>query len=72
MVANAAHIPNYLSARSPSGLRRLCFLNNFKKGSVFNYQIVFASGKWFAWYIDTEKSLVEEVLTEVEASDSTK
>lgn len=69
MVANVAHIPNFLVARSPSGLRRLCLLNNTKKGAVFNYQIQFAEGRWFAWYIDTEKSLEQEVKREMAKGD---
>lgn len=67
MVANSAHIPNFLVARSPQGLRRLCLLNNTKKGAVFNYQISFANGRWFAWYLDTDKSLTDEIIKGSEA-----
>jgi len=60
MVANTAHIPNFLVARSPEGLRRLMLVNQVKKGAVFNYQISFSKGRWYAWYIDTDKSILQE------------
>jgi hypothetical protein len=61
MAAHIAHIPNYLVARSPNGLRRLCLMNNAKKGHVFTYQIQYTNGRWYAWYIDTDKSFLEEI-----------
>jgi hypothetical protein len=65
---NVAHIPNFLAARSPQGLRRLMLLNNTKKGHVFVYQILYVADqkKWVAWYNDTNQGLLDELK---EASD---
>jgi hypothetical protein len=62
MIVNSGHIPNYLTAGSPQGLRRLMLLNNTKKGMVFAYTISFAAGKWYAWYNDSYEALVQEVV----------
>ena len=43
-------MPDYLSAESPQGLRRLMRLNNFKRGCWHKYDILFVNGKWVAWY----------------------
>lgn len=43
-------IPNFLTAGSPRGLRRLMLLNNKRLGAWHNYQIQFVNGKWFAWF----------------------
>lgn len=44
-------IPNFISASTPQGLRRLMLKNNFKKGIQFFYfDIQFVKGKWVAWY----------------------
>ena len=62
LLPSLGHIPNYLAAGSPQGLRRLMLLNNAKKGVVFAYSIQFASGKWYAWYNDTIESLKQEIV----------
>jgi len=59
---NVAHIPNFITAASPQGLRRLILLNNIKKGHVFVYQIQFSNGKWYAWYNDTVEAFAREVI----------
>lgn len=61
---SSAHIPNFLVARSPQGLRRLMLVNNTKKGMVFVYQIQFSDGKWYAWYNDTLEAFTREIVTE--------
>lgn len=43
-------IPNFLTASTPRGLRRLMLLNNKKLGAWHNYQIMFIDGKWYAWF----------------------
>lgn len=43
--------PNYLKAKSPDGLRRLMFATNSKYKAWFKYDIQFAQGFWFAWYV---------------------
>ena len=58
---SVGHIPNYLAAGSPQGLRRLMLLNNTKKGIVFVYKITFANGKWYAWYNDSYEAMTSEV-----------
>jgi hypothetical protein len=48
--AKGTVIPNFLTASTPRGLRRLMLLNNKKLNAWHNYQIMFVNGKWFAWY----------------------
>ena len=44
-------LKNYITAKSPMGLRRLMLQNNAKKGFTFKYSdIQFVKGKWYAWY----------------------
>lgn len=51
VVGNSLTIPNFLSAASPQGLRRLCLANNLKYGKQFAYKdFSFANGKWYCWY----------------------
>lgn len=52
---SSLNIPNYLSAQSPLGLRRLMLLNNIRKGKQFNYfDIQFVKGAWFVWFFEKE------------------
>ena len=47
-------IPNYVSARSPQGLRRVMLMNNARTGYFHHYfDIQFVAGKWYAWYFKT-------------------
>jgi hypothetical protein len=44
-------IPNYVSARSPQGLRRVMLMNNAKSGFFHQYfDIQFVGGRWYAWF----------------------
>lgn len=44
-------VPDFVSARTPLGLRRAMFLNNKKqKGFVVYQDVSFVKGKWYAWY----------------------
>ena len=46
-------IPNYLSASSPRGLRRLMLKRSSLKGRFYKFtDIQFVDGKWYAWYVD--------------------
>lgn len=62
-------IPNYITASTPSGLRRLMLDNNKKKKAYFNYfSISFYNNKWVAWYYENiqdalknEKQKIEKI-----------
>lgn len=52
---SSLRIPNFLTAQSAIGLRRLMLLNNIRNGKQYNYfDIQFVNGKWFVWYFDKE------------------
>lgn len=58
-------IPNFITAQSPMGLRRMMLLNNAKNNTQFKYFDIAqatVSGKvvWVAWYY-TDKVNVEEI-----------
>lgn len=64
-------IPQFLSAGSPRGLRRLMFRNNLKhKGFVKYFDIQWVPGdkRWYAWFFVTEKA--QEVLEDVNATET--
>lgn len=64
-------IPQYVSARSPQGLRRVMLMNNARTGYFYNYfDIQFAEGKWYAWYFREVGSDDVQVLEEKEPADS--
>ena len=49
------HIPNFVKAKSPQGLRHALFRNNKKHKAFVVYQdIQFVSGEWVAWFYVTE------------------
>lgn len=48
-----SNIPNYISASTLNGLRRLMFRNNVKAGKQFNYyDIQRVDNKWYAFYLE--------------------
>jgi hypothetical protein len=48
-----SNIPNYISASTLKGLRRLMFRNNVKARKQFIYQdIQYVNGKWYAFYLE--------------------
>lgn len=52
---SSLRIPNFLTAQSAIGLRRLMLLNNIRNGKQYNYfDIQFVNGKWFVWFFDKE------------------
>jgi hypothetical protein len=54
-VGNSLRIPNFLTAGTPQGLRRLMLLNNIKNAKQYNYfDLQFVNGKWFVWYFESE------------------
>lgn len=57
---NGSTIPNYLSAGTPEGLRRLMRLNNAKRGCWHKYDIMFVNGRWFAWYQEAVRTAQEQ------------
>lgn len=54
---SARRIPHYISARSPSGLQRLMFLNNLRDGLEHQYfDISLQGNRWYAWFYKEIKS----------------
>jgi hypothetical protein len=54
-VGNSFRIPNYITARSLLGLRRLMLQNNLRNGKEYSYfDIQFVGGAWVAWYLEIE------------------
>jgi hypothetical protein len=49
-------IPNYVTAKTAQGLRRVMLLNNIKKNFQFVYNVQFAEGKWFAWFVEETRA----------------
>ena len=61
-------IPNFITAQSPMGLRRMMLLNNAKNNTQFKYFDITqatVNGKvvWIAWYY-TDKVNVDEMEAE--------
>lgn len=72
-MANLFEIPNYIKAASPIGLRRLMLETQRRDSMQYNFfDIQFANGFWFAWYVkkantDVEKNdVVNELMGEPE------
>lgn len=65
MTNHSDWIPDFITAQSPKGLRRLMFKTNAKSGTQFKYfdiaQIVDEKGgkKWIAWYYRSLKDIGE-------------
>lgn len=50
-------IPNFITAKTPQGLRRAMLLNNIKTSVQFVYHdIQFVNGQWYAWYYEAMKA----------------
>lgn len=63
----ATTIPNFITAASPQGLRRLMLMTNKRLGAWHNYQIQFVNGRWFAWYhagLDNKEE-IESLMSDV-------
>lgn len=62
MAGDIYHIPNFLSAKTKTGLRREFLLNNAKKHTMFQYFDISQEkdGSWTAWYFE-KISLREEL-----------
>jgi hypothetical protein len=54
MVKNPSQIPNYLTASSPRGLRRLMLLTNVRLKAFIQYFDIqqTSDGKWVAWFFE--------------------
>lgn len=58
MTTHSDEIVNFITAVTPMGLRRMMFLNNSKKGTMFHYfdiqQFTNEQRKtmWIAWYYE--------------------
>ncbi len=61
------HLPNFLRAQSPAGLRRLMAQNNRKHQAYIKYsvpQYVAEEKRWYVWYEVTEEfSQLEQTLS---------
>ena len=60
---------NFIRARSPIGLRALIRKQEIKTGKRFKYQMYYADGYHYAWYLGTEtieqsKDQIKEEITE--------
>lgn len=45
------HLPNFVTAQTPAGLRRAMFRNNKRfKAFIVYRDIQFVNGRWFAWF----------------------
>lgn len=65
----ASQIPNFITASSPQGLRRLMFKTNIRLGGFIHYfSIQFVDGKWIAWF---HEDLVNEFQKPKENSEVT-
>lgn len=60
-MASINNIPTYLQARSPKRLRQLMLQNNIRSGWIFKYDIIFASGVWYAWYYSDAKTQIANI-----------
>lgn len=50
-MVDSRHIPQFVTARSPLGLRRAMLMANSKAGAFHKFfDIQFVSGRWYAWY----------------------
>lgn len=61
-MANLFEIPNYIKAASPQGLRRLMFEAQKRDSMQYHFfNIQYANGSWFAWYIKRAKTDIEKI-----------
>lgn len=66
------HILDFVSAKTPRGLRRSMLRNNAKhKGFVVYQDVQFVKGSWYAWYYVTEEMEGLDKLMHEEASNAT-
>ena len=64
---NIRRIPNFLKARSPLFLRRLCLRKNLLDSTEYKYTIIHDGSSWYAWYYEEAKmkiDLIEGTLKE--------
>lgn len=55
-------LPNYIRAKSPAALKKLCAENSIKKDRYYSYRILFDGSFWYAWYEeDATDSLQDEI-----------
>jgi hypothetical protein len=53
-------IPNFVSAASPQGLRRVMFQKCIKDGLLYTFfDIQFVNGKWIAWFKEEPNDIKE-------------
>lgn len=50
MAKDIFRIPQFLSAKTPEELVMTCLAHQRLNDKMYEYQIVFAKGIWFAWY----------------------
>lgn len=50
-MVDSKHIPQFVKARSPQGLRRQMLMANARRGAFHKFNdIQFVDGYWYAWY----------------------
>jgi oligoribonuclease (3'-5' exoribonuclease) len=53
-------LPNYIRAKTPEGLKKLCMENSIKKDRYFVYKIMFDGKNWFAWYEEDVSNVLQD------------
>lgn len=62
LVANLLAVPQYVTASSPEGLRANMLKVQLKYSVQYTwFNIIFANGKWYAWYFHEPKSDAEQL-----------
>lgn len=68
------HLPNFLRAQTPSGLRRLMAINSRRLKGYVKYSVptyVESEKRWYTWYEVTEEmAQLEETLSGQEQEES--
>ncbi len=52
----ASNSPSFIIASNPKQLERMMLLNNIKHNVSFDYKIIYANNKWYAWF-DMDRTL---------------
>lgn len=69
-MVDSFHIPQYVKARSPEGLRVAMMRVNARAGAFHKFfGIQFVNGSWFAWYYKKLETSDVEAMSRGESSD---
>lgn len=58
-VPSVLNIPNFISSRTPQGLRELALEVQARLGAQVHFQITHDGKEWFGWYIEPIESSVD-------------